>query len=104
MLEKVRARMFYDGIAADDRYTVQQDRTSLLMLTTIAARSARGLLRTTYRLTKNSRSVSPQCPRAKLLDTIASRLNSTNASPLVKRNCLLSSVRSGQRNTCLLTW
>ena len=39
MLEKVRARMCDDGIAADDRYTVQQDRTSLLMLTTIAARS-----------------------------------------------------------------
>jgi len=39
MLEKARTRMCDDGIAADDRYTVQQDRTSLLMLTTIAARS-----------------------------------------------------------------
>ena len=39
MLGKVQARMCDDGIAADDRYTVQQDRTSLLMLTTIAARS-----------------------------------------------------------------
>ena len=41
MLEKARTRMCDDGIAADDRYTVQQDRTSLLMLTTIAARAAR---------------------------------------------------------------
>ena len=40
MLEKARTRMCDDGIAADDRYTVQQDRTSLLMLTTIAARAA----------------------------------------------------------------
>ena len=41
MLEKVWTRMFDDGIAADDWYTVQQDRTSMsmLMLTTIAARS-----------------------------------------------------------------
>ena len=45
MLEKARTRMCDDGIAADDRYTVQQDRTSLLMLTTIAARAARALLR-----------------------------------------------------------
>ena len=39
MLGKVRARMCDDGIAADDRYIVQHDRTTLLMLTTIAARS-----------------------------------------------------------------
>ena len=45
MLEKARTRMCDDGIAADDRYTVQQDRTSLLMLTTIAARAARAAAR-----------------------------------------------------------
>ena len=48
MLEKARTRMCDDGIAADDRYTVQQDRTSLLMLTTIAARAARCCAASSY--------------------------------------------------------
>ena len=50
MLEKARTRMCDDGIAADDPYSVQQDRTSLLMLTTIAARAGPAAARPAHQL------------------------------------------------------